>query len=61
VKELLLVWAIDDTGGESPASTYSYGGETYTLAAGEPDLTYDRLLGTYTAVYVYTTAWSFTP
>jgi hypothetical protein len=55
---LRVTWAIDASGGESPASTYNHGGVTYDLVAGSVDRAYSKALGTYTALYRKEGTWT---
>ena len=55
---LRVTWAIDNTGGESPASTYSHGGVTYDLVSGSVERGYSKTQGTFTAVYRKLGTWT---
>jgi hypothetical protein len=57
VYELRVMWPIDNTGGEVPPLTWSYGGDTYDFETGDPGQGYEDLSSVYTAIYKLPTAW----
>lgn len=58
-KTYRVVTPIDNTGGESPASTLTVGSDTYRLRSAGPERGYLDTYGLYTAVYWLEGTWSF--
>ncbi len=54
-----VMWPCDDTGGESPPSTYTHPvGGSCDLVQSAPEIGYLNLNGVYVAIYETETAWS---